>query len=650
MNIGRKRTHVAAHISAVKSTVKSAAVHRKPSIILFPSLAGSKLYAKWDIDADVAKSWRGSSKFGDLLVNALGDVNLGDLNVICQQHNDTWVRVWVSIIAALPSKFIGYDVANCWRQLCSTYYVDNDSIPGGFAKKYFDDDDKLWKKQKGIQFSQLREKVPRAQTPGSLPTSCPITRDWGGCCASDFLTSLDEYNLAAAAALGKLESFLESIGYEKPQFDTDSFCQHKYHISNQKNICNCFADAPKAELTNKDSCNMFTLPYDWTATLNTQERRDYFAQVKEFIEWVYERDGQPVSLISHSLGCNIASLFINEYIDCIYFKYDLKKAQKWKNKFVKAWFPIAPPLAGTPSGTRSVLSGQNEGLGALCVDTNNHCDSFFQVVQCGAGGCLMVNADDIVYRDLNIVRVQNTYIQKEYTTQEQKQMFADAKFLQGSLFEGFSLLPVYQGLYKTWINLPTEDKELHRYLTQYKMDLNHYPKPNSTPNMSNPHANQLTYQPPNVEVHAVYVASRSNSVNHDENRNMSTGAHAHVVRNGSDTSTECFYEYTIVEDAYNANVAKQHDETEWYNSLFHENGNPSELQIQLRGGVPVDQMYGDGTVTFLGTRVPELWKATNRDYLTNDVKPVTSICFEGPYTHRDIVSQSVLHEYLTRYL
>ena len=87
-----------------------------------------------------------------------------------------------------------------------------------------------------------------------------------------------------------------------------------------------------------------TLPYNFIKSFQNNELKEIF---KPNIERLYSLTGKKVSIIAHSFG-NLNT------------SYQLSRlTQEFKNKHIKDWISVAPPLLGAMTATQSVLGGND---------------------------------------------------------------------------------------------------------------------------------------------------------------------------------------------------------------------------------------------------------------------------------------------------
>ncbi|MFT7813915.1 phosphatidylcholine-sterol acyltransferase isoform X2 [Arapaima gigas] len=89
-------------------------------------------------------------------------------------------------------------------------------------------------------------------------------------------------------------------------------------------------------------------PYDWRITPNEQE--EYFSQLKDLVEEMYEEYKHPVHLLGHSMGSNYILYFLNQ------------QPQSWKDRYIKSFISLGAPWGGAVKSLRVLASGENDGI------------------------------------------------------------------------------------------------------------------------------------------------------------------------------------------------------------------------------------------------------------------------------------------------
>ncbi|GMI34549.1 hypothetical protein TrCOL_g1274 [Triparma columacea] len=95
--------------------------------------------------------------------------------------------------------------------------------------------------------------------------------------------------------------------------------------------------------------NIVSAPYDFRYSAHSN-KDDYVNATMTLAEDLYEKTGQKVLWVSHSMGG-------------LWSHYILSKAdQAWKDKYIEAWVPVAPAYGGTANEMKLFASGNNEGI------------------------------------------------------------------------------------------------------------------------------------------------------------------------------------------------------------------------------------------------------------------------------------------------
>eukprot|EP00475_Leptophrys_vorax_P015994 TRINITY_DN2237_c0_g1_i2.p1 TRINITY_DN2237_c0_g1~~TRINITY_DN2237_c0_g1_i2.p1 ORF type:complete len:290 (-),score=64.27 TRINITY_DN2237_c0_g1_i2:49-918(-) len=90
-------------------------------------------------------------------------------------------------------------------------------------------------------------------------------------------------------------------------------------------------------------------PYDWR--MGPDGLGDYYPKLQSLIEETYQLNGnERVLIVTHSMGGPVALYFLNQM------------SADWKQKFIQAYVPIAPPFGGAAGVLKSSISGYNFGI------------------------------------------------------------------------------------------------------------------------------------------------------------------------------------------------------------------------------------------------------------------------------------------------
>lgn len=78
---------------------------------------------------------------------------------------------------------------------------------------------------------------------------------------------------------------------------------------------------------------------------HTDENEEYFLQLQNMVEEMYNQYQEPVYLLGHSMGCHYILYFLNH------------KPQSWKDKYIKGFISLGAPWGGAVKTLRVLASG-----------------------------------------------------------------------------------------------------------------------------------------------------------------------------------------------------------------------------------------------------------------------------------------------------
>ncbi len=87
-------------------------------------------------------------------------------------------------------------------------------------------------------------------------------------------------------------------------------------------------------------------PYDWRKYGDACYTSDFFASLANLVEETVERNGRAVTLLCHSMGCNVAHYFLAAHA-----------SDDWKRRHVDRLLALAPSFAGAPVALHNYLFG-----------------------------------------------------------------------------------------------------------------------------------------------------------------------------------------------------------------------------------------------------------------------------------------------------
>ncbi|EGG13818.1 hypothetical protein DFA_11579 [Cavenderia fasciculata] len=151
--------------------------------------------------------------------------------------------------------------------------------------------------------------------------------------------------------------------------------------------------------------NIRGAPFDWRLSIQELEKRGWFDKFKSLVESTYEMNKQQkVVLVAHSMGGLLSLYFLDKIA-----------TDQWKAKYIDSFIPIAVPWSGSPKALRTVLSGDNFGIGVINKD---YLKKFAQE----SGGVIQLIPDPIIWsKDKVFITAKNT----NYTLGQTTNLFND---------------------------------------------------------------------------------------------------------------------------------------------------------------------------------------------------------------------------------
>lgn len=265
---------------------------------------------------------------------------VGDLAYygVCDRKQD-WEQLWVSPQGGMTDLIGG---AACWRYRMTPDY------------------------QKGVGFVNRPDIqaeawiVPPLDANGNLV----ISDYFGGTDAVDVLISIAGYTPSTAYMFHLLLQDMKSKGYRSKE-------------------------------------SVFGAPYDFRRITSKYYSDYYFSALKKLIEHsVAVNNNQPCILIAHSLGCCVTKRFLSEFLPTVMGGDG--PAQLWKNRYVDTWVPIGSPIGGAGKGLRTAISGDDEGLGAICKLTGG-CNYWYQKLERDLSGLIWILPDSYLYSGVDFL-------------------------------------------------------------------------------------------------------------------------------------------------------------------------------------------------------------------------------------------------------
>ncbi|CAF1301231.1 unnamed protein product [Rotaria sp. Silwood1] len=107
-----------------------------------------------------------------------------------------------------------------------------------------------------------------------------------------------------------------------------------------------------------DPNNLVTLGYDWRLPPQFLEERDgYFTQLKFYTEFLRQKHGEKVALLTHSMGANYVYYFLRWVTE--------QAGDQWIEENVATFLNVGGPLLGSPKALSAVLSGEMKDTSVL---------------------------------------------------------------------------------------------------------------------------------------------------------------------------------------------------------------------------------------------------------------------------------------------
>lgn len=150
--------------------------------------------------------------------------------------------------------------------------------------------------------------------------------------------------------------------------------------------------------------SVFGAPYDFRRCTSKYYIYKYYKALKMMIENAVQKNNRKAVIIGHSLGCAVSKRFLSEYLPVT---LGIEAAQQWKDKYVDIWMPIGSPIGGSSKALRTALSGDDEGLGALCV-LYGGCNEWYQHAEKNISGLAWMVPMPELYQGADIVNVQSS--------------------------------------------------------------------------------------------------------------------------------------------------------------------------------------------------------------------------------------------------
>jgi len=102
--------------------------------------------------------------------------------------------------------------------------------------------------------------------------------------------------------------------------------------------------------------NLQCAPYDWRIPPSVLEQRDgFYSWLKDEVEAMSKRNGQPVILTGHSMGNRTCQYFLN-------FVNNQPGGREWIDTYIHTFVAVGAPFLGAPKTLRALATGDGQGL------------------------------------------------------------------------------------------------------------------------------------------------------------------------------------------------------------------------------------------------------------------------------------------------
>ena len=153
---------------------------------------------------------------------------------------------------------------------------------------------------------------------------------------------------------------------------------------------------------------LYGAPFDFRKITSPSVWKEYCRSLKALIEFAGRRD--TCVLLSHSLGSVLLLTFL-----VLYLPTEVPDPAAWKDRYMKRWVTVNGAFGGAGKALRSLLSGDNNGMGYLC-DTG--CHDWYQPLLENAAGVLWMLPSPLVFTaDTPVITVnKSSFSAKEVIT------------------------------------------------------------------------------------------------------------------------------------------------------------------------------------------------------------------------------------------
>lgn len=158
------------------------------------------------------------------------------------------------------------------------------------------------------------------------------------------------------------------------------------------------------------NANVYGAPYDFRKITSPRIWLSYCKSLQALIEMA----SSPVVLLSHSMGSPLLLTFFVQYLEKV-----VPCATTWKQRHIKRWVTVNGAFGGAGKAVRSVLSGDNNGMGYIC---DNGCHDWYQpLLENTAGVLWMLPHHTLFSPTVPLVTIGD----KEYTVKDLGKLLAE---------------------------------------------------------------------------------------------------------------------------------------------------------------------------------------------------------------------------------
>jgi len=134
---------------------------------------------------------------------------------------------------------------------------------------------------------------------------------------------------------------------------------------------------------------LYGAPFDFRKITSPVVWTEYCKSLRALIEFAADNGNEGSILLSHSMGSALLLTFL-----VLYLPQAVDDPDAWKERYVKRWISVNGAFGGAGKALRSLLSGDNNGMGYLC-DTG--CHDWYQPLQENAAGVLWMLPSPLVF-------------------------------------------------------------------------------------------------------------------------------------------------------------------------------------------------------------------------------------------------------------